>query len=1619
MRESADKRSVWIWSALLFASLVVGLGLFGLAATLSRADSGPDETTFADAFEATEAQAVPSTSDQMATPGAIQLLADSEGLIIVSLPPSHVRVGQRYDYQPEVAHSGDGPLSFALDTAPRRMTINPATGQIAWPGASPPGTHPVELVVHDSAGAEARQAWNLRVLLPGEEAEQPPRIISDPPLEATVDQLYVYQVVAEDPDDDIERFELVEGPVGMRIDAGNGRLTWTPANVGDYPVTVAVVDTTNLRDEQSYVLTVGTVAGTTPPEWQSPEQLIAPLGRTTRFQFAAFDADGDDINYFVEPLPLPTGMRMSSLTGELVFTPSVDQIGDHVLMVGASDGRFRVYQDFTITVPPPDGPTRLRGRMQNGLDDGLPGVRLVLGMGEAAVETFSDADGYFRFDDLDLDELAGPGTQAAQLRLLVDGSTAEAEGTFATVPKEAHIIAGVDNLMEAPIILMPLDVASADPVNPSATSTITSAPVEKGGETFAEVTLTIPPATARWEDTGELFDGMIHITDIPDNDLSPQPLPPELDFSVYVAMQPFGVIYDDPVPISFPNVNKLLPGTRMDIFGLDHDSGEFIKFGEAEVSVDGQTVDSIGGVVVANSWHGIVFGPPDVANEDESNRKECGAPCGSTVGVTEGNLNVTHTTPFYQSLGQARGVTLSYNHITAYAKPIVRFQQGNAIFGISGPATSSASLDVGGVAFSPKFSWEGSAETAQGAIQFDATGCPSEVYDFELEVTSSVPGGFGSRTSTVGGKLALINLVDSPYGMGWHPQGLEQIVIGPTSDALIIDGRSQGTIFRWENGVFISPDGDFSTLTMTEEGLERRFNNGMVKNFGLDGLLISERDRHGNTTSYNYDSAGRLLTITDPVGLQTTFSYFAGMLTAITDPAGRTTAFEHDAFGNLTKIIEPDGGVKTFTYDQPKGRMLARTDQRGYTTEYQYNQFGRLESALRPDGSNPISRATAQVGLIDPATGNGTEEDPAQAVLTDNVDALLFDGNGNLSRFKTDARGRVTERIDAIGRITRTERDDDSNPVRTTRPDGSVVTRTFDARGNVLTETKQANGATVTLTYDSFDQITSMTDPRGHTTTFERDTRGNLTRVVNPLGHVTIMDYNDQGLMTRQVQPNGLEILLEYNPQGLVAKRTATPADAPERARVITFGYTPFGDLKTITTPTGTVQTFTYNADGRPVEITDNLGQRAVMAYDTVGNLLRTESRAPDGTLVTLQELNYDEWNRLLEARSPHTETEDSVVLFAYDGEGNQTGVIDPNGRITVREYDAIHRLIRELDPDGSPTELDYSARSQINRVVAPNSATTTFEFDLIARQTVEHSPDRGTISLEYDLANNVTASTDARGIRREMTYDPLNRPEAVSFPQPDEDIAYTYDYCRNGIGRICRIDDESGTLKYEYDGFGNITRTTRTELGVEYITEYEHDLEDRITAIVYPSGRRVEYERDILGRVTEVWAEITGQMQPILTDIQYRADGQITAATFGNGLVEGREYDLQGRLTHQVLVDDAGFIVDERNYSYDPAGNIIARTGTPGDQHYNYDALDRLIGQDIQADGKTWQYDYDPNHNRLSRADGNLLSEIYSYQPLTNRLSEIDKLLGQPRSNHPAKSSIHLQPGQSIIRIH
>ena len=60
-------------------------------------------------------------------------------------------------------------------------------------------------------------------------ASRPPTIVSTPPAQSTVGQLYRYDVVVDNPDGQTLTFDLPFHPAGMGVDPQTGVVVWTPA----------------------------------------------------------------------------------------------------------------------------------------------------------------------------------------------------------------------------------------------------------------------------------------------------------------------------------------------------------------------------------------------------------------------------------------------------------------------------------------------------------------------------------------------------------------------------------------------------------------------------------------------------------------------------------------------------------------------------------------------------------------------------------------------------------------------------------------------------------------------------------------------------------------------------------------------------------------------------------------------------------------------------------------------------------------------------------------------------------------------------------------------------------------------------------------------------------------------------------------------------------------------------------------------------------------------------------------------------------------------------------------------------------------------------------------------
>ena len=59
-------------------------------------------------------------------------------------------------------------------------------------------------------------------------------------------------------------------------------------------------------------------------------------------------------------------------------------------------------------------------------------------------------------------------------------------------------------------------------------------------------------------------------------------------------------------------------------------------------------------------------------------------------------------------------------------------------------------------------------------------------------------------------------------------------------------------------------------------------------------------------------------------------------------------------------------------------------------------------------------------------------------------------------------------------------------------------------------------------------------------------------------------------------------------------------------------------------------------------------------------------------------------------------------------------------------------------------------------------------------------------------------------------------------------------------------MTDGSGSATYTYDVYGNVTQESKTIESITHVTDYDWDSADLLETITYPSGRSVDYTRNM-----------------------------------------------------------------------------------------------------------------------------------------------------------------------------
>jgi RHS repeat-associated protein len=873
-------------------------------------------------------------------------------------------------------------------------------------------------------------------------------------------------------------------------------------------------------------------------------------------------------------------------------------------------------------------------------------------------------------------------------------------------------------------------------------------------------------------------------------------------------------------------------------------------------------------------------------------------------------------------------------------------------------------------------------------------------------------------------------VTSTSIGRQWRHSYDRSVVV----DAFITEAavyRPDGKVerFRRSGGAWVADPnivGRLEPLTDASgsiTGWRYRSADDTVETFDPAGRLIHLAFRGGRSLVFGYDASERLVTVTGDFGRSLNFAYDAdNRIASVTDPTGTVHRYAYDAADNLARVVYPDdtplddtdNPARTYVYENAAfphaltGIIDANGDR--YAT-YEYDDQGRAVLTEHADGADrtevtynadetvtvtEASGAThvrgfqVNFGVVVPTTLSGDCTGCGALGRTYDTNGFLAsstDRNGNLTTYVNDARGLQISRTEAVGtteeRSVTTEWYSELRLPALITEAGRETRYEYDLNGNLVSRsiTDLATGEirSTTYEYDGFGQLLRIDGPGEDVediTRYAYDAHGNLLRSENALGQVTQITANDAaGRPLVLVDANGTRTELAYDPRGRLVSRSIAGA-------IMRFDYDGVGQLVRVTSPEGSTVGYEYDAAHRLIGLHDGSGNRIVYALDAAGNRAREELFDPSGLLTHTSSAIYDELERLLRSIGASGQTTE----YAYDGNGNAVAMTDPLGRVSNNAFDALDRITHSIDTAGGITQYKYDARDNLTSVTDARGNTTRYVYNAFDEVLRLDSHDSGVTEYAYDAAGNRISQIDARGVVTEFEYDALDRLTAIRYPaDPSRDVALGYDEGANGIGRLTNMVDAVGGTRFAYDARGNLIAETRTILGIDYVTSDAYDAADKLIAMTYPSGRRIDYERDAIGRVARATTTLNGQTRVLAENVEYLPFGPARGWRYGNGIAVTRDFDLDYRLT-ALAHDD----VLTRTQAFDPADNVTAIDDLldPGaSQGFSYDALDRLVT--AQGAYGAIGYNYDLLGNRLSKHD-DVAVEDYTIDPASNRLLDI-----------------------------
>ncbi len=821
---------------------------------------------------------------------------------------------------------------------------------------------------------------------------------------------------------------------------------------------------------------------------------------------------------------------------------------------------------------------------------------------------------------------------------------------------------------------------------------------------------------------------------------------------------------------------------------------------------------------------------------------------------------------------------------------------------------------------------------------------------------------------------------------------------------------STTTIRYYDYGNLISALSYYDSLLVKEQEFILDYESG-----SRDNILASKeknynagQDRWIIGTSFRYDSKGRMIQETNPLGLSSYYTYdpVYGRLESTKNHKEQVTYYFYDELGRLVETKYPDHTYKFTTFEWSKnvmeGTPFPPRGEEEMILEYEDFPSGTYAACKKITLHPGFSfQAAADKKLSLEINKDGCLRTQPYGYLTYVVTTAEY-GKPDIKKYMDvfNREIRTSQRsFDGVFLNTDTEYDYKGRVSRKSQPlkagfEPRWNNYTYDShdrlkkityysgksdefRYNGNEVTSIVGGITSTKKYNSAGQLVQVRDtagtiaynyrpdgqpeliiaPGGITTSFEYDNYGRKVKLIDPSAGTQTYAYDEEGRLVSEAEGEGLEIIYSYDNLNRVTSKIRSEYNTQ-------YAYDNEGKLQSETSDNGTSRLYTYDEFDRVASVKESTGDSLWIktSYVYGNNLLQYIKHESNEGIIAEEEYTH-EWGR-------HTETVllGTGTIFKLKAE-------DESGRTTQVETGKLTRNYG-YDMYGLPTSRSVSLLS------GTALYDQHYEFDLLT----------GNLKYRKDAKRNITES---------FGYDHLNRLTSLNgdtYVSFDDKGNITY---RAGIGyfeynhssKPYAVTDLIQTNSVVPSGNQEITTLSNRRFGTisenGYFAQFQYDSsEDRIKMRVkyndedyltrYYIGSR--YERDITPTHTKEKLYLGGDAYSA-SAVYVKEDngewklhfllrdylGSIAQVTDSNGvLVQELSYDPWGRLrnpdTHEY-------------YASSTEPELFLGRGYTGHEHLamfglinmNARLYDPVTGRFLSPDPYVQAPDFSQNYNRYS----------------------------------------------------